>query len=137
MITAAWANTTPTTPAEQTAHDWKILGVETYFFGAERFDRISEYFTGKENTGWYLYVRSDPKTRPGYYFKVNFNHRCMDLPEGSQFTIPASDMRYPTSVYLGFTGKDAPGAQAIAWKITLMIPNTAPIVLKSPLWEMP
>ena len=34
---------------------------------SQSFERISEYFTGQENTGSQVVLRSHPEIRPGFY----------------------------------------------------------------------
>ena len=53
---------------------------------AESFDRISEYFTEKENTGGHTIVRTQPGARVGYYFLVRLKDPAT-APAGGKFVL--------------------------------------------------
>ena len=46
----------------------EVVRVWPEYRTAESFDRISEYFTGRENTGGQIILRTRPENRAGYYF---------------------------------------------------------------------
>ena len=62
------APTAPTAPAAPAATTATITRVWPDYRAADTFDRISEYFTGAENTGGQIVMRTHPETRAGYYF---------------------------------------------------------------------
>ena len=53
---------------------------------AESFDRISEYFTEKENTGGHTVLRTQPGARAGYYFLVRLK-ALATAPAGAKFVL--------------------------------------------------
>jgi hypothetical protein len=103
----------------------------------ESFDRISEYFTDKENTGAQLLLRTQPKERAGYYFLLRVKNAAplagarieLDLitaaaprPKTHTFT-PASLPAGKPVLNLGVTGADWPGgpdAHPVAWRLRLL-----------------
>ena len=50
------------------ASDVEFVRVWPEWRDTDSFDRISEYFTGRENTGGQVIVRTQPKSRAGFYF---------------------------------------------------------------------
>lgn len=107
--------------------------------GAETFDRIAEYFGGKENDhGGDVVIRTHADVRAGYYFLVRATHPAEfaggkfellvvrpDSPEPKTFTFPAGDPAGAKAVIfqLGLTGVDWPGGKnshPVAWKLTLL-----------------
>lgn len=122
-----------------------ILSVAVDFLPAEHFARLSEAFTGHEDTGSHSIVRSHPETRAGLYFILEIAPGLAHLPAGSQarlswvtaaapeprentFLLPPSPAR-GRDLYLGLTGPDwpaGPGApHPVAWKIALLDPSGA------------
>lgn len=121
---------------------------------AESFQRISEYFDGKENTGSQVVLRSQPATRPGFYFLARVTNSGPALtsakiilsvikpdsaaPKAYTFPIvlPAGD----TVFNLGLTGTDWAGQKInpVAWKIEVVTTEGQLLgVKKSFLWEKP
>ena len=49
-----------------------------------RFVRLSEYFTGKENTGNRMIVRSQPEERTGLYFILRLDRPVCDIQAASK-----------------------------------------------------
>ena len=120
---------------------------------AASFKRISEYFTGRENTGGEIVQRTHPDQRAGYYFLVRIAN---DGPPVAvrivlQVVAPGSvdpktytfNVALPerTSVLdLGLTGADWPGPRvnAVAWKLELTDEAGQPLASgKSYLWDKP
>jgi hypothetical protein len=46
----------------------EVVRVWPEYRTAESFDRISEYFTGRENPGNQIILRTRPESRAGFYF---------------------------------------------------------------------
>ena len=121
---------------------------------AESFERISEYFTGRENTGPQTIRRSQPGTRTGFYFLARIRNSGSELPGAKVvislikpdsprvkvFTFPVP-VKAGEHVYnLGLTGDDWPGAKVhpVAWKLEVVATDgTLLAVQKSFLWEKP
>ncbi|MDB6094613.1 MAG: hypothetical protein JWM32_2175 [Verrucomicrobia bacterium] len=121
---------------------------------AESFDRISEYFTGKENTGRETVRRSQVENRAGFYFVTRVRNNAgeqpaakmvlsvirPDAPQVRQYTFPVPLPRGETVYNLGLTGKDWPGnkARPVAWKLEVVSTDgTTLATSKSFLWEKP
>lgn len=125
---------------------------------ANDFKRVSEYFTGKENKGGDIVLRTDSRDRRGLYFMVALDH-LDKLPAGAVATVEfvAADKPEPRKhlfvlppvaasdlfkeLRLGFTGADWPqnDPDVIAWKVTLRDPKTGALLAsdRSFLWELP
>ena len=121
---------------------------------AQSFERISEYFTGKENTGSQIVLRSRPAERAGFYFLVRTKNAGAPAT-GATFQLhvltPASatpriftfrtDLPAGQQVYdLGLTGTDWPDDRThpVAWKLVLLAPDGAELAqAQSYLWEKP
>lgn len=102
---------------------------------AQAFDRISEYFGGRENTGPTTVLRTHADVRGGYYFVVRLAKAPTltaavfelslirpDAPEPKTWTFPVATLTSHQVVELGLTGADWPGgkqARPVAWKIAL------------------
>ncbi len=134
-----------------------ISYVDHRYIPTADFQRISEYFTGKENTSGRLILRTNPADRDGYYFIVSLAwHPSVTLPAGTvadldyirnddpaprhaQFTFPSATGTFP-ELLLGLTGPDWPdkNAKIVAYKVTLK--DAAGKVLASRqsfLWALP
>src|SRR6185503_10065902 len=48
---------------------------------AQSFERISEYFDGKENPGSQVMLRTHPETRAGFYFLTRVRNNGAALPD--------------------------------------------------------
>lgn len=115
---------------------------------ADFFKRISEYFTGKENTGYRVILRTDPQHRDGLYFQSPLNVSMRDLPQGAAFevrfvrpdqadTITTHSFAIPANLrdsdnsqlWLGLTGADAPADKAppVAWQIRVIDADGNPL----------
>jgi hypothetical protein len=51
----------------------RMVDVVVRTIEADRFVRLSEYFTGKENQGRRVFLRTDPESRGGLYFIVRLS----------------------------------------------------------------
>jgi hypothetical protein len=129
------------------------------------FKRISEYFTGREDTGGDAIVRSDAANRSGMYFRIGFP-LGKTFPAGSvllveyirgdspgththSFELPPLT-RWPfAELCIGLTGKDWPGKpdklneqdenlRLVAWRLTLKDAGGTVLFRRhSFLWELP
>jgi len=117
------------------------------------FKRISEYFTGVENTGGEVVLRTHPEKRGGYYFLVRLTHAgapqavkfiltliTPDSAVSKVFTFPATVPDGKTVFNLGLTGADwtNPKLNPVAWKLDITDESGRAIAKeKSFLWEKP
>ncbi len=141
-------------PLAARAGEVGFVRVWTNWRSAESFERISEYFTGVENTGSEVVVRSQPARRDGYYFLVRVsNHGAAqpaaklvlsiikpDAPQVRVYTFPAPLAAGDTVFNLGLTGADWPDPKArpVAWKLEAVATDGAVLAVhKSFLWEKP
>jgi len=136
-----------------TAAEVRVVRVFTGWRDAASFKRISEYFTGRENTGGEVMLRTQPASRSGYYFLVRTDNDgparevCFHLevvvpgapePRHFHFTapLPAGNQVYQ----LGLTGADWAGAPVspTAWKLEVLGTDGGALATeKSYLWEKP
>lgn len=103
---------------------------------AASFERISEYFGGKENTGRQTVVRTQATQRSGFYYLVRTDNPG-DAITGARFELKvirpdspvARTYAFPAAVpagghvfNLGLTGADWPGqdTQPVAWHLRLL-----------------
>ena len=133
--------------------DW-IEAVTARAVPAQTFQRISEYFDGKENTCGRLILRTNPEQRTGYYFILSLVDSTEQLPSGSTFRLNyrvngvRDDFNYTfyhsnssidsSEVWLGLTGYAnlAEGQSIVAWQITVNDPDGAVLAKRqSFLWE--
>lgn len=98
---------------------------------AGSFKRISEYFSGQENTGGQVVLRTHPEQRSGYYFQMRVaTATTTDAKITLQVITPtnaapvvysfSSSIASPrTMINLGLTGTDWPdaGVNPVAWKV--------------------
>ena len=118
------------------------------------FKRISEYFTGRENTGGQLIVRTDPARRTGYYFLVRLDNpggaravQCQLhlIPQGSpvqRTTVFSAKLQPGANVLnLGLTTPEwsDPKTQPVAWQLQVVSEADGAILAseKSYLWDKP
>src|SRR5690606_32802516 len=105
---------------------------------AEQFYRISEFFTGRENSGGEVVLRTDPNARGGFYFTVKlprYPYRTevpgairleVILPgdvEPTLFEFPLGPHRRRNPLILvGLTGETWPNPRAVplAWRISFI-----------------
>jgi len=123
---------------------------------ADSFDRISEYFTGRENPGSEITLRTHPETRTGYYFltrlKIPANVTLTDAQLEIAIITPDTPvkktflLRIPVELRAGahllnpgLTGPDWPypdaKTQPVAWRLRLLAPTGAELATaQSYLW---
>jgi hypothetical protein len=121
---------------------------------AEAFDRISEYFGGRENDGRQIVLRTQADTRAGYYFLVRVKCPAAiadakfqlsvirpDSPEPKTYTFSSAVPAKETVFQVGLTGADWPAgkkANPVAWKLALVAADGRLLAeQKSFLWEKP
>lgn len=118
------------------------------------FERISEYFTGKENSGSEIVVRTQAEERAGFYYLVRVANKGEVLP-GAKFVLrvilptspdpkvtifPAEIPRHSKVFQLGLTGADWPGPEVhpVAWKLELQSATDQVLATaQSFLWSKP
>ena len=131
----------------------EIVRVFTGWRDAASFQRVSEYLSGKENTGGIIVLRSQPGARAGFYWLVRIKNDAplagakFELqvvtptsPEAKTFTFPADVPAGSLLYQLGLTGADWPGAKArpAAWQLRLLAADGKTLIAKeSFLWELP
>jgi hypothetical protein len=121
---------------------------------AVEFERISEFFTGKENTSGQVILRSHPDVRGGYYFlarvknaggalsdaKFSLNVIAPHEPQPKKFVFPAA-LKPGTNLFnLGLTGADWTDKKnpPVAWKLELLRADGSVLAsAQSYLWEKP
>ncbi|HTO04391.1 MAG TPA: hypothetical protein VL069_11845 [Opitutus sp.] len=121
---------------------------------AASFERISEYFTGEENAGREIVLRTRPEQREGFYFLVRVAN-AGEVLAGTKFVLQVIDPSspdakttiFPTNVpgrskvfLLGLTGRDWAGADVhpVAWKLELRAADDRVLAsAQSFLWEKP
>jgi hypothetical protein len=132
----------------------EIVRVFTGWRDAASFERISEYFDGRESTGGIAMLRSQPGERAGYYWLVRLKNGGAALagakfelqvitpasPEPKAFAFPADIPAGSSVCRLGLTGADWPDARArpVAWYLSLLAADGRTVIARqSFLWEMP
>lgn len=140
--------------ARASAADVDFVRVWPAWRDAEAFDRISEYFTAKEEPGRTTVLRTDAEVRAGFYFLVRVaNHAAAtpgakfvlqlirpDTPAPKTFTFPAALPAGQTVYELGLTGADFPNKQfrPVAWKLELRTADDRVLASQTSfLWEKP
>ena len=136
------------------AADLKIVRVWPEWRDGKSFKRISEYFTGRENTGGQLVQRTDPGQRTGYYFLVRVENPAgprsvqarlrLILPDtpAEQATTFTVALRPGANVLnLGLTAPvwSDPKHQPVAWLLQFVSPENDAVLAseKSYLWDKP
>lgn len=123
------------------------------YIPAASFVRVSEYFTGKENTRGATIVRTQPKSREGFYFNLRTKtDQPIDLawielqiitptsPEPRTESFALSLPRGSHLIRFGLTGSDWPDAESrpVAWKLRLLDQSGAELAAQqSFLWSKP
>lgn len=120
---------------------WTIEYISVAWKPEQDFKRISEYFTGKENTSGRLILRSDAEYRAGQYWTLTLNRSAAEIPVGSRFIVDyivASESKEQHQVFpvgqtadtncevlLGLTGSAWQEEQPdlLAWQVTLESPD--------------
>lgn len=142
-------------PSTASAKDSEIT-IARVFAGwrdAPSFKRISEYFSGEENTGGAIVLRTHPDQRAGYYFivhtdnpgapitvKINVEVITPTDTKPKLYAFTSALKTGETVLNLGLTAVDWPDAKAnpVAWNITLVgTDGLALTSAKSYLWEKP
>jgi hypothetical protein len=134
-----------------------IAHVDQKFMEEAAFKRISEYFTGRENTSGRVIERTDPQQRAGYYFILSLEwHPHTTLPAGTQadldylrkndpqphhahFVFSAAGGTF-NEILLGLTGAEWTDRNLtmVAWKVTLRDATGAVLAdRQSFLWGLP
>jgi hypothetical protein len=135
------------------AADLTITRVYSGWRDAASFKRISEYFTGRENTGGQSVLRTHPEQRAGYYFLVRVANSGAPRKVTARLQVITDTAAKPveflfspeldsgeTVFHLGLTGADWPDATTnpVAWKLDLTdAGGQAPVSEQSYLWEKP
>jgi len=123
------------------------------YMPATAFDRVSEYFTNKENTRGATIIRTQPASRDGFYFNLRAKSPAaievvwielqVITPTSTQTRTESFALSLPKGshlVRLGLTGKDWPDAKAhpVAWKLRLLGADGAELAThQSFLWSKP
>lgn len=140
--------------ASVSASDVKIVRTWPGYRTAESFMRVSEYFTGNENTGGQTYLRSQPEQREGYYFLTRVKNTGAESSEARlelQVITPASPspvtytytVKVPRGQHVyqvGITGKDWPSTEQVpvAWRLAITDAQGGAVVVdESYLWSKP
>jgi hypothetical protein len=140
--------------ASASAADLEIVRVFTGWRSAESFQRVREYFGGKESDGGIKVLRSQPAEPAGFYWLIRLKNPHAPVagarfelqiigpvtPMPKTFTFSA-DLPSGSSLYrLGLTGSDWPGAKARpdAWHLRLLTADGQTLLVReSYLWELP
>jgi len=119
----------------------EIREVKPRYIEADQLTRASEYFTGEENKGKRILLRSTTGVKIGYYFTLILDEKVRRLPKGTViigefFTPDSVDMqtyefklpnRRPNTreIFVGLTGDDWPDRQSVpaAWRFSIRGPN--------------
>jgi len=136
--------------------NWNVGYVYREKMSEEDFLRISEFFTGKENMGFHLVLRTNSEEREGLYFIIGLNGNVNDLPKGTELRINyiLSDNPDPQTIsfdlpegqgmsrelYVGLTGESMPldGEPPLAWEIEFLDAEKEILIKnQSFLWKMP
>ena len=135
------------------AADLTIIRAFTGWRDADSFKRISEYFSGKENSSGQIIVRTHPDQRAGYYFLVRTANPGAPLavkfslqlslpgePKLRNYSFPADLPAGEAVLNLGLTGADWPDAKTnpVAWKLDILGADGRVLTTeKSYLWDKP
>lgn len=118
------------------------------------FDSISEHFTGREEHGHRVVLRTTPDARAGFYYLVrvankdtaktaaSFSLRLISpqSPDVKTYSFSADVPSGQTVFELGLTGQTWPNAELhpVAWRLDLLSADgTVLATAKSFLWEKP
>ncbi len=123
------------------------------YMKADSFVRVSEYFNGQENTRGATIVRTQPKSREGFYFNLRTkSETAIDLawvelqiitpksPEPRTESFAISLPRGSHLIRFGLTGTDWPDPKAmpVAWKLRVLGVDGAELASEqSFLWSKP
>ncbi|ATC63259.1 hypothetical protein CMV30_04425 [Nibricoccus aquaticus] len=142
--------------ARLAAADLTAVRVWPGYRTAESFERISEFFDGKENTSGQTHIRSQPATREGFYFLTRIKNPGTPLADvrvelsvitsasadPKTFTaFPATTVPSGSHVFqIGLTGADWSDATAnpVAWQLRLLTAEGQELLrTQSFLWSQP
>jgi hypothetical protein len=121
---------------------------------AASFERISEYFTGQENTGREVVLRTHPNQRDGFYYLVRVKNSGAEqtgakfvlhviMPSGPEPKVLTFNTTVPSRAkvfQLGLTGADWPNSEThpVAWLLELKSADDQLLAsAQSFLWEKP
>lgn len=135
------------------AAEVKIVRLLPGYRTTASFQRLSEFLTGRENTGKDTVLRSQPADRAGYYWFLRLENKGTALVEATfelQVITPASPeprtftfhapLAHGTPVFhVGVTGSDWPGANAepVAWQLRVRSAAGELVSTQSFLWSKP
>jgi hypothetical protein len=135
------------------AADARIVRLLPGYRTTASFQRLSEFLTGRENTGNETVLRSQPADRAGYYWFLRLKNPGAAIAEATfelQVITPAGPeartftFRAPvpsgTHVFnVGVTGTDWPAADAepVAWRLVVRSPAGEVVSAQSFLWSKP
>lgn len=129
-----------------------IVRTWTSYRTAESFTRISEYFSGRENTGGQVVLRTQPQERSGFYFLCRVRNpqpaiaaARLELHLITQHSPTPTVYKYDVSLpkgdqvfQVGLTGDDwkDPEEHPVAWQIVLVDAEGRPLATdQSFLWS--
>lgn len=131
----------------------EVVRLLPQYMPAAAFDRVSEYFTNKENTRGATILRTQPDSRDGFYFNLRAKTPAaieiawIELqiitpasPEPRTESFAVSLPKGSHLIQFGLTGKDWPGPKArpVAWKIRILSTDGAELATEqSFLWSKP
>jgi hypothetical protein len=117
------------------------------------FQRLSEFLTGRENTGKDTVLRSQPAVRDGYYWFFRLENRDSAIaeavfelqvitpagPDPKTFTFRAPVPHGTPAFYVGLTGSDwtGPKDEPVAWALRVRTVAGELVSTQSFLWSKP
>lgn len=135
------------------AADAKIVRLLPGYRTTVSFQRLSEFLTGRENTGNETVLRSQPTARQGYYWFLRLENSGAAIaeaifelqvitpanPEPQTFTFRAPVPAGSRVFDVGLTGSDWPdaGAAPVAWLLRVRSPAGDLVSAQSFLWSKP
>lgn len=135
------------------AADAKIVRLLPGYRTTASFQRLSEFLTGRENTGKETVLRSQPAARQGYYWFLRLENSGAAIaeatfelqvitpanPEPRTFTFHAPVGAGSRVFNVGLTGTDWPDAEAapVAWLLRVRSPAGELVSAQSFLWSKP
>jgi len=146
----------PTSQEKNAVSKIFIKNVEIKLLNVEDFQRLSEFFTHKENASGQIILRSQPDNRKGLYFIVFLNRYYLHIPSSAYVQIDyikqgkpithsrkfplnntAQNLKY-CEAYFGITGSDWEATDTLsAWTISIKDANGANLIqpFSSFLWN--
>jgi hypothetical protein len=140
-------------PAARAA-ELQLVRVWPQWHDGDSFQSLYEEHTGRELTGGWIVIRSQPGERGGLYFLTRIENGGAKV-SGAAFvlrvvypdSIEVRVFRFPADIpagkrlfEIGLTGKDWPGArvQPVAWELELQSADGGVLARKASfLWEKP